>query len=64
MLSLRELSIIEKRFGFINGKIWTLAEIACEYGLTRSRIGQIETKALKKLRKMFEYYLEYKFIEG
>lgn len=49
-LTEREQNIIRLRFGFENGRIWTLEEIGNKYKLTRERIRQIEDKALKKLR--------------
>ncbi len=48
-LSEREQNILRLRFGFIDGKIWTLDEIGREYEVTRERIRQIEAKALEKL---------------
>lgn len=38
------------RFGFENGQIYTLEEVGQEIGVTRERIRQIESKALKKLK--------------
>lgn len=49
-LSEREKDIIRKRFGFHDGAIWTLDQIAVGYGVTRERIRQIEAKALRKLK--------------
>lgn len=49
-LSEREKDIIRKRFGFHDGAIWTLDQIAAGYGVTRERIRQIEAKALRKLK--------------
>lgn len=62
-LTEREQNIIRLRFGFENGRIWTLEEIGNKYKLTRERIRQIEAKALKKLRtgketKELQSYLE------
>lgn len=52
-LSDKERQIIEYRFGFKDGKIWTLQEIGDLdlFGVTRERIRQIEAKVLSKLRK-------------
>lgn len=49
-LSDREQRVLRLRFGFENGKIWTLEEVGKEYHVTRERIRQIEGKALRKLR--------------
>ena len=46
--SLKE--IIVKRFGFLDGKYHTLDEIAEECGVTRERIRQKESKALRMLK--------------
>lgn len=48
-LSKREFNILCKRLGFY-GRIYTLEEIGFELGLTRERIRQIESKALRNLR--------------
>jgi RNA polymerase primary sigma factor len=49
-LSAREKRVIELRFGLLDGHPRTLREIGREFGLTRERIRQIETKTLSKLR--------------
>ena len=50
ILNDREKIIIAMRFGFVGGKIWTLEEIGHKYNLTRERIRQIESRAMRKLR--------------
>lgn len=50
-LSTREASVIKMRFGFIDGKAYTLEEVGAEFDITRERIRQIEAKALRKLRQ-------------
>lgn len=49
MLKPQEYDIIRRRFGFINGEIYTLEALGNEYNLTKERIRQIEKKALGKL---------------
>jgi len=49
-LSPRERRVVELRFGLEGDKLYTLSEIGQELGVTRERIRQIETKALRKLR--------------
>ena len=49
-LSERERKIIELRFGFTDGRQHTLEEVGKEFNLTKERIRQLETSALKKLR--------------
>lgn len=46
----RERDILERRFGLIDGKSYTLEQIGRRYGVTRERIRQIEDKALKRVR--------------
>jgi RNA polymerase primary sigma factor len=49
-LSERERRVIELRFGLIDGHQRTLEEVGKEFGVTRERIRQIESKTLSKLR--------------
>ena len=46
----REARILRLRFGLEDDRGRTLEEIGAVYGITRERIRQIETKALRKLR--------------
>lgn len=48
-LSERESGVISMRFGLATGEQMTLDEIGKVYGVTRERIRQIESKALRKL---------------
>ncbi|MER3452426.1 MAG: RNA polymerase sigma factor RpoD, partial [Acidimicrobiia bacterium] len=49
-LSERERQIVCMRFGLEDGQIRTLEEVGREFGVTRERIRQIESKTLAKLR--------------
>ncbi len=49
-LSPREQRIIQLRFGLIDGHPRTLEEVGKDFGVTRERIRQIESKTLVKLR--------------
>jgi RNA polymerase primary sigma factor len=46
----REQRVIRLRFGLDDGRPRTLEEVGSEFGLTRERIRQIESHALRKLR--------------
>lgn len=59
-LTPRESEVIRKRFGFNDGKPKTLEEVGKEFNVTRERIRQIESKALKALRKKKSRLSEYK----
>jgi RNA polymerase sigma factor (sigma-70 family) len=49
LLNAREREVLVRRFGLDDGEPDTLEEIGTSFGLTRERIRQIETQALKKL---------------
>ena len=49
-LNAREATIVKLRFGLNDGETMTLEQIGERFGVTRERIRQIESKALKKLR--------------
>ena len=62
ILTEREKEVLLLRFGFY-GEPWTLEEIGKKYHITRERVRQIESIALKKLNntkraKIFEEYLK------
>ena len=49
-LTPREEQVLRMRFGLVDGKAHTLEEVGKEFDVTRERIRQIESKALRKLR--------------
>lgn len=53
-LTHREKTIIELRYGILDGEEITQREIARRLGISRSYVSRIETKALKKLRSKME----------
>jgi RNA polymerase primary sigma factor len=68
-LSEREKKVIQLRFGLTDGHPRTLEEVGREFGVTRERIRQIESKTLSKLRhpsrsQKLRDYLEYATVQG
>jgi RNA polymerase primary sigma factor len=49
-LPMREAQVLLLRYGFKDGRQHTLQEVGDRMGITRERVRQIETQALKKLR--------------
>jgi RNA polymerase primary sigma factor len=49
-LTERERRVLQLRFGLEDGHSRTLEEVGKEFGVTRERIRQIESKTLAKLR--------------
>ena len=48
-LEARERTVLELRYGIVDGKVHTLEEIGTVFGVTRERIRQIELRGLRKL---------------
>jgi len=46
----REKLMIALRFGFVDGKSYTLDEVGKKFGITRERVRQIESEVLKRAR--------------
>jgi len=51
-LTERQRQVIERRYGLNGSEIATLDTIACDLGLTRERVRQIQLEALERLRRM------------
>jgi RNA polymerase primary sigma factor len=50
LLDDREREILQLRYGFIDGKEYTLEEVGKRFKITRERVRQIEAKAIRRLR--------------
>jgi RNA polymerase primary sigma factor len=50
-LPAREAHILKLRFGLADGKTYSLQEVGDLVGITRERVRQIESQAMKRLRK-------------
>jgi len=62
-LSPREQDVVRLRFGLDDGKVRTLEEVGKEFGVTRERVRQIESKTLAKLRRPDAAYLLRDYLE-
>jgi RNA polymerase primary sigma factor len=62
-LAPREQDVVRLRFGLDDGKIRTLEEVGREFGVTRERVRQIESKTLAKLRRPDAAYLLRDYLE-
>ena len=51
LMSPREREVLGMRFGLVDAKTHTLAEVAKKIGVSRERVRQVEERALKKLKK-------------
>jgi RNA polymerase primary sigma factor len=46
----REVRILQLRYGLLDGRSYTLEEVGRKMGVTRERVRQIESQALRRLR--------------
>lgn len=63
LLPERKRQILSYRFGFYDGKCWTLNQIGMEFGITGERIGQLEKKSLETLREVVGEYELREFLD-
>jgi len=54
LMSPRERKILDMRFGLLDGRPHTLAEVAKKIGVSRERVRQVEEQALRKLRRFVQ----------
>ena len=51
----RERTVIEMRYGLLDGRAYAQQEVAAKLGISRSYISRIEKKAMLALRDAFEH---------
>ena len=59
ILTEREFAVLCRRYGLDDCPFQRLQQIGDTYGLSRERIRQIESKAIKKIRRKGKYLVEY-----
>ncbi len=63
-LNYREREILRMRFGLADGYAYTLEEVGRVFSVTRERVRQIESKAVKKLQQPFRSRTLSSFVDG
>jgi RNA polymerase primary sigma factor len=63
-LNYREREILRMRFGLVDGYAYTLEEVGRVFSVTRERVRQIESKAVKKLQQPFRCRSLSSFVDG
>jgi RNA polymerase primary sigma factor len=63
-LNYREREILRMRFGLTDGYAYTLEEVGQIFSVTRERVRQIESKAVRKLRQPYRAGSLASFVEG
>jgi RNA polymerase primary sigma factor len=63
-LNYREREILRMRFGLADGYAYTLEEVGRVFSVTRERVRQIESKAVRKLQQPFRCRSLCSFVDG
>ncbi len=63
-LNYREREILRMRFGLADGYAYTLEEVGRVFSVTRERVRQIESKAVRKLQQPFRCRSLSSFVDG
>ena len=63
-LNYREREILRLRYGLADGYAYTLEEVGKIFSVTRERVRQIETKAVRKLQQPYRCRSLASFIDG
>ena len=63
-LSYREREIIRLRYGLADGYAYTLEEVGKIFSVTRERVRQIESKAVRKLQQPYRARALVGFLDG
>jgi RNA polymerase primary sigma factor len=63
-LNYREREILRLRYGLADGYAYTLEEVGKIFSVTRERVRQIESKAVRKLQQPYRARALASFVEG
>ena len=63
-LNHREREIIRLRYGLTDGYSYTLEEVGKIFSVTRERVRQIESKAVRKLQQPYRSRVLASFLDG
>jgi RNA polymerase primary sigma factor len=64
VLNYREREILRLRYGLVDGYAYTLEEVGRIFSVTRERVRQIESKAVRKLQQPYRARSLASFVEG